>query len=222
MIAIIDYGMGNLRSVAKALEAVGARELRVTSSPALISRADKLVLPGVGAMAEAMRELRKLRLIEVIKKNIFIKPFLGICLGLQLLFTESQEGGKVRGLGIFKGRVKRFSHPALSLCNTSPVLRKGGVKVPHMGWNQVKRTTHDARRTTQKCFMLEGIPDNSYFYFCHSYYVVPEDKSLIALTTDYGIEFASGISRDNLFACQFHPEKSQRLGLRLLENFVKV
>lgn len=207
MVAIIDYGMGNLRSVAKALEAAGARNVKVTSSPALISKADKLVLPGVGAMAEAMRELRKLRLIEVIKKNIFIKPFLGICLGLQLLFSESQEGGKVSGLGIFKGRVKRFSHK---------------LKVPHMGWNQVKRLPVRQAGTTQKCFILKDIPDNSYFYFCHSYYVVPEDKGLVALTTDYGIEFACAISRGNLFACQFHPEKSQRAGLRLLENFVKL
>ena len=207
MIAIIDYGMGNLRSVAKALEAAGAKNVKVTSSPALISKANKLVLPGVGAMQEAMRELRKLRLIEVIKKNIFIKPFLGICLGLQLLFTESEEGGKVGGLGIFKGRVKRFSHQ---------------LKVPHIGWNQVKLKTQDPGGRRQECFMLKAIPDNSYFYFCHSYYVVPEDKSLIALTTDYGIEFTSGIRRDNLFACQFHPEKSQRLGLRLLENFLKL
>lgn len=204
MIAIIDYGMGNLRSVAKALETAGARGIRVTSSAALISNADKLVLPGVGAMQEAMRELRKLRLIEVIKKNIFIKPFLGICLGLQLLFTESQEGGKVGGLGIFKGRVKRFSQK---------------LKVPHMGWNQIK--DHNLKSKILNPF-LKNIPDNSYFYFCHSYYVVPEDKGLVALTTDYGIEFACAISSGNLFACQFHPEKSQRLGLRLLENFVKL
>lgn len=204
MIAIIDYGMGNLRSVTKALQRAGAGELEVTSSAALIYRADKLVLPGVGAMPEAMRELRRLGLLEAIKNNVFIKPFLGICLGLELLFSESQEGGKVRGLGIFKGRVKRFS-------------RK--LKVPHMGWNQSKITNQKSKILNP---FLRNIPDNSYFYFCHSYYVVPEDKGLVALTTDYGIEFACAISRGNLFACQFHPEKSQRLGLRLLENFVKL
>ncbi|OGX32310.1 MAG: imidazole glycerol phosphate synthase, glutamine amidotransferase subunit [Omnitrophica WOR_2 bacterium RIFCSPLOWO2_12_FULL_46_30] len=202
MIAIIDYGMGNLRSVAKALEAAGAKNVKVTSSAGLILRADKLVLPGVGAMQEAMRELRKLRLLEVIKKNIFRKPFLGICLGLQLLFSESQEGGKVRGLGIFKGGVKRFS-------------RK--LKVPQMGWNQIRIKNQESRIKNFK-----NIPDNSYFYFCHSYYVIPEDKSIIIATTDYGREFVSAIAKDNLFACQFHPEKSQRLGLRLLENFVKI
>lgn len=199
MLAIIDYGMGNLRSVSKALEQAGAKGVRIVSQPKEILKADKIVLPGVGAMAEAISALRKLKLIEPIKERIFEKPFLGICLGLQLLFTESEEGGKVRGLEIFKGKVKRFS---------------GRLKVPHMGWNQIEQ------RTTESP-ILEGIPDNSFFYFCHSYYVVPEDKSIIASTTDYGKEFVSSISKDNLFACQFHPEKSQAAGLRLLKNFVR-
>lgn len=206
MIAVIDYGMGNLRSVAKALEAAGAREVRVTSSARVIRAADKIVLPGVGAISEAMRELKKIGLIEAIKESVFKKPFLGICLGLQLLFTESQEGGRVKGLGIFKGEVKRFPSK---------------LKVPHMGWNQIKRTRRQAPGKTQECFMLKGIPDNSFFYFCHSYYVKPQDKGLIVTTTDYGMEFVSSISKDNLFACQFHPEKSQRSGLSMLRNFVE-
>lgn len=199
MLAIIDYGMGNLRSVSKALEAAGASNVRIVSEAKEILKADKIVLPGVGAMAEAISALRKLKLIDPIKERIFEKPFLGICLGLQLLFTESEEGGRVKGLGIFRGKVKRFS---------------GRLKVPHMGWNQVEQ-----RNTGSP--ILEGIPDNSYFYFCHSYYVVPEDKSIIASTTDYGKEFVSSVSKDNLFACQFHPEKSQAMGLRLLKNFIR-
>ena len=207
MIAIIDYGMGNLRSVAKALEAAGADKLKATSSAKIIAQADKLVLPGVGAMPQAMAELKRLRLVEVIKENVFKKPFLGICLGLQLLFSQSQEGGKTKGLGIFKGKVKRFSDK---------------LKVPHIGWNQIKRATCDVRRATNDCSILEDIPDNSYFYFCHSYYVLPEDKSIIAATTDYGREFVSGIAKDNVYAFQFHPEKSQRLGLKILKNFVEL
>lgn len=199
MLAIIDYGMGNLRSVSKALEAAGAPDVRIVSEAKEILKADKIVLPGVGAMGEAIAALRRLRLIEPIKESIFRKPFLGICLGLQLLFTESEEGGRVKGLGIFKGKVKRFSER---------------LKVPHMGWNQVEQ-----RNTGSP--ILEGIPDNSFFYFCHSYYVVPDDKSIIASKTGYGKEFVSSINKDNLFACQFHPEKSQAMGLRLLKNFVR-
>ena len=198
MIAVIDYGMGNLRSVAKALEAAGAADVRITSDPKIINQADKIVLPGVGAIKEAMRELRRLGLIKIIKDNIFKKPFLGICLGLQLLFSESEEGGKVKGLGIFPGIVRRFPDK---------------LKVPHMGWNQIK---------VKKGKILKNIPKNAYFYFCHSYYVVPKDKGLIAAATDYGKEFVSAIAKDNLFACQFHPEKSQASGLRLLKNFVKI
>lgn len=198
MIVLIDYGMGNLRSVAKALEAAGADDVRVSSKASVITQADKIVLPGVGAMNEAMKELKKLELVEPIRRNIFKKPFLGICLGLQLLFSESEEGGKTEGLGIFKGKVKRFADT---------------LKVPHMGWNSIRN---------QKSFVLKDIPDNAYFYFCHSYYVEPEDKSLRETTTDYGGEFVSSICQGNLFACQFHPEKSQRLGLQLLENFLKL
>ena len=217
MIVIIDYGMGNLRSVAKALESAGANEVRASSELEIIQQADKIVLPGVGAIKEAMRELKRLDLIEVIKKNIFKKPFLGICLGLQLLFERSEEGGTVRGLGVFEGTVRRFPDK---------------LKVPHMGWNQVKTRNQPAlaerngpgkpETSNQKCGILKGIPDGSYFYFCHSYYADPEDKNIIAATTDYGLEFTSAIRKDNLFACQFHPEKSQNLGLRLLKNFVEL
>lgn len=202
MIAVIDYGMGNLRSVAKAMEAAGADDVRITSDPKTINQADKIVLPGVGAIKEAMRELKRLGLAKIIKDNIFKKPFLGICLGLQLLFNQSEEGGKVTGLGIFPGTVRRFPDK---------------LKVPHMGWNQIK-----GKRQKTKDKILEDIPKNAYFYFCHSYYVVPEDKRLIAATTDYGKEFVSAITKDNLFACQFHPEKSQKTGLTLLNNFVKL
>ncbi|MDO8748186.1 MAG: imidazole glycerol phosphate synthase subunit HisH [Candidatus Omnitrophota bacterium] len=207
MIAVIDYGMGNLRSVAKALESAGANEVRVSSDAGIIRGADKIVLPGVGAIKEAMRELKRLNLIEVIQENIFKKPFLGICLGLQLLFERSEEGGRVRGLGVFRGTVRRFPDR---------------LKVPHMGWNQIKVKRQNAKGKTKERGILKNIPDGSYFYFCHSYYADPEDKNIIAAVTDYGLEFASAIRKDNLFACQFHPEKSQNLGLRLLNNFVKL
>ena len=228
MIAVIDYGMGNLRSVAKALESAGANEVRVSSDAGIIRGADKIVLPGVGAIKEAMRELKRLNLIEVIQENIFKKPFLGICLGLQLLFERSEEGGRVRGLGVFKGTVRRFPDR---------------LKVPHMGWNQInikyqispakagsRLLLNDEREKTKNTnqkpkisnLFLKNIPDGSYFYFCHSYYAAPQDKNIIAATTDYGLEFASAIRKDNLFACQFHPEKSQSLGLKLLKNFVEL
>ncbi|OGX10786.1 MAG: imidazole glycerol phosphate synthase, glutamine amidotransferase subunit [Omnitrophica WOR_2 bacterium GWB2_45_9] len=228
MIAVIDYGMGNLRSVAKALESAGANEVKLSSDAGIIQQADKIVLPGVGAIKEAMRELKRLGLIKVINKNIFKKPFLGICLGLQLLFERSEEGGRVRGLGVFKGTVRRFPDK---------------LKVPHMGWNQInikyqispakagsRLLLNDEREKTKNTnqkpkisnLFLKNIPDGSYFYFCHSYYAAPQDKNIIAATTDYGLEFASAIRKDNLFACQFHPEKSQSLGLKLLKNFVEL
>ena|SRR3989338_8655349 len=204
MIAVIDYGMGNLRSVAKALESAGANEVKLSSDAGIIQQADKIVLPGVGAIKEAMRELKRLGLIKVINKNIFKKPFLGICLGLQLLFERSEEGGRVRGLGVFKGTVRRFPDK---------------LKVPHMGWNQINIKYQISNISN---LFLKNIPDNSFFYFCHSYYAAPQDKNIIAATTDYGLEFASAIRKDNLFACQFHPEKSQSLGLKLLKNFVEL
>ena len=206
MITIVDYGMGNLRSVHKGFERVGFPAV-VTQDPDSIRKASGLVVPGVGAFKKAMENLAELGLVEPIKEFIAGgRPFLGICLGLQLLFSESEEFGVQSGLGIFTGRVVRFpfSNPG------SPPSRNS-LKVPHMGWNavQIKRRVP----------ALEGIEEGAYFYFVHSYYPVPKDQDLVATTTDYGGEFVSSISRGNLFACQFHPEKSQTVGLKILRNF---
>ena len=199
MIAIIDYGMGNLRSVQKALEKVGAETL-ITQNPVDIQNAEKIVLPGVGAMQPAMQKLQELKLIDPIKEAIHLgKPFLGICLGLQLLFEKSFEGGEVEGLGIFPGTVERFT----------------SLKVPHMGWNQIKIKNAE-------CPLFSGVESLSNFYFCHSYFVNPQNPSIIAAATDYGLEFASAVARDNIFGVQFHPEKSQNLGLEILKNFFLV
>lgn len=196
MIAVIDYGLGNLKSVSKALEKAGAG-VEVTSLADKIKSADAIVLPGVGAFYAGIDNLKKLKLdsviIEAIKKGT---PFLGICLGLQLLFTESQEHGMHKGLNIIEGKVIRF---------------KDNVKIPHMGWNQVK----------QQGKFFEGIADNSYFYFDHSYYVAPKDKKTIIGTTIYGKEFVCAINKDNVWGVQFHPEKSSTLGIKILENFIK-
>ena len=199
MITIVDYGMGNLRSVHKALEKVGVKAI-ITSNPEEVVGASKVVLPGVGAFGECMTNLKKRNLIDAIYEFMESgKPFLGICLGLQLLFTESEEGG-VRGLNIVEGGVKRFD------------LSDNRLKVPHMGWNQIKVKEENKD-------ILNGIPDGSYFYFVHSYYVKPDGESMVVATTDYGLEFASLIHRDNIYGVQFHPEKSQELGLKLLKNF---
>lgn len=198
MIAVIDYNMGNLRSVAKALELLDAKVI-VTSDIKLIKKADKIVFPGVGAFGDAMIELKKLNLIDTLKEEIFKKPFLGICLGLELLFEGSEEAKDVKGLSIFKGSVKRFS-------------RK--VKIPHMGWNQIM--------IKKGCPIFKNIPDNTFMYFCHSYYVAPSDKNIIATQTKYDLDFVSAVAKDNIFAVQFHPEKSQKIGLKLLENFIKL
>ncbi|MBI4343389.1 MAG: imidazole glycerol phosphate synthase subunit HisH [Candidatus Omnitrophica bacterium] len=208
MIIVVDYGMGNLRSVSKALEALGA-EVRVSSDPQDVVRAQKLILPGVGAFGAAMRELQARRLvvplIAAIAKGA---PYLGICLGLQLLFETSEEDPGVRGLGVLAGTVKRFSAPAL--------------KVPHMGWNQVLRRQRTGNRGQGECPLLKSVPEGSFFYFVHSYYGEPADRSLVALETDYGGRFAAMVWRERLYATQFHPEKSQAVGLKLLENFVEL
>jgi len=197
MIAIVDYGMGNLRSVQKAFEAVGHGAV-VTRDRRVLSEASHLVLPGVGAFADCMRNLEEYGLIEPIRRGIESgKPFLGICLGLQLLFTESEEFGVHKGLDIVPGRVKRF--PATAL------------KVPHMGWNALT-----IRRTAPP---LRELDAGAHLYFVHSYYVEPADASVVSTITEYGIPFVSSIWRDNLFACQFHPEKSQAAGLRIVRNF---
>lgn len=211
MIAVIDYGMGNLRSVQKALELVGAKA-KVTSNPKDISKCEKLVFPGVGAFGDAMKELKKRSLVGPIKGAIAEgKPFLGLCLGLQLLFENSEEAPGVNGLSVLDGRVKRFR------------FAKGGLKVPHMGWNVVNRVSgkRPAGRN-ERAGILKGVDGGEYFYFVHSYYVKPEDKSVILCKTGYGIDFVSGVKRDNLYGLQFHPEKSQSVGLKVLRNFVNL
>lgn len=203
MIAIIDYDMGNLRSVAKAFEKIGAAAL-VTRDPGVILGASHVVLPGVGAFKDCMKNLEEYGLIDAILKSIRSgKPFLGICLGLQLLFDESTEFGLHKGLGVIKGKVVRF--PAGMSEDGSE------LKVPHMGWNEVKKEKESP--------LLHGVEDDEYFYFVHSYYAVPDDPSVVLTTTEYGVEFTSSVAVDNVLACQFHPEKSQRAGLRLLKNF---
>ena len=197
MIAIIDYESGNLRSISKALEEVGAR-VKVTDSKKVIARAKGLVLPGVGAFHHGMKVLKKKGLLSPILNAIEEgKPLLGICLGMQLLFSESKEHGLHKGLGVIKGKVKRFPSK---------------VKVPHLGWNQIKCTRG-------KSTIFDGITDNKYFYFVHSYYVEPADKGIIAAKAFYGIEFTSCIVKDNIWGVQFHPEKSSGNGLKVLKNF---
>jgi glutamine amidotransferase len=204
MITIIDYGMGNLRSVQKAFEKF-CSDVIVSSSPKDIFKADKIILPGVGAFKVAIDELKKRDLIGPIIGSIERgKPFLGICLGLQLLFSESEEGWKIKGLDILKGKVKRFKG-------------KNGLKIPHMGWSQI-RFDRDGRRTA----ILNGVKDKSYMYFVHSYYASPEDKDVILCETDYGGDFTSGVHKGNIYGFQFHPEKSQTAGLKIIENFVKL
>ncbi len=199
-IAVIDYEMGNLRSVQKALERVGADAV-ITRDPDVIMGASAAVLPGVGAFGACMDNLRRHDLVEPVK--IFAasgRPFLGICVGMQILFDESEEFGRVPGLGILPGRIVRFA--------ADP---DGKRKVPQMGWNALavaKRAPH-----------LAGVRDGSQVYFVHSYYPVPADPAVVATTTDYGVTFASSVWSDNIFATQFHPEKSQAVGLRILANF---
>jgi glutamine amidotransferase len=202
MIAIIDYGMGNIHSVNKALQLYGAQTI-ITNKPQEIKSADKAVLPGVGAFDDAIQELKKQDLVTYILEYVNNKkPFLGICLGMQLLFQESEEAKKSKGLGIMQGKVKRFKE-------------SGGLKVPHMGWNQLRKVSAD-------CPLLKGISDDSYVYFCHSYYPEPKDKKVNAALTDYGINFTSMVWQDNIYGVQFHPEKSQLVGLKMLENFVNL
>ena len=197
MIAIIDYGMGNLRSVQKGFEHVGF-EAVVTRDVEKIMSARGVVLPGVGAFHACMENLARFGLIEPVRQVVRKKPFLGICLGFQLLFSESEEFGQQKGLDLFAGKVVGF-HPNRDL------------KVPHMGWNRIEK-----KKETP---FLEGLSSGDHVYFVHSFHVVPEDSSVVATTTEYGAPFVSSIATENLFACQFHPEKSQELGLRVLANF---
>jgi len=198
VIAVVDYGVGNLRSVAKALEKVGA-QVRVTARPQEIAAARGIVLPGVGAFGACLGNLRRTGLEEPVRSAFSSgKPFLAICVGMQILFEESEEFGPVRGLGLLPGRVTRFP-PATDL------------EVPHMGWNRL--------RIQRSSALLQGIEDGSFAYFVHSYYVSPADPDLVTTLTDYGLAFASSVALGNVFGCQFHPEKSQTVGLRMLANF---
>jgi imidazole glycerol-phosphate synthase subunit HisH len=201
VIALLDYGSGNLRSAQKALLNVGA-DVRVAKSPKEIGDAEAMVLPGVGAFDDCINALRKQELLEAARD--FIKsgrPFLGICVGYQVLFEKSEEFNScAAGLGIFKGSVVRFAE-------------KNGLKIPQIGWNQIEIAQTD-------CPLFRGIENGSYVYFVHSFFPKPQDETIIAAQTEYGETFASAIWRDNVFATQFHPEKSQRIGLQLLKNFV--
>ncbi|HEU5055900.1 MAG TPA: imidazole glycerol phosphate synthase subunit HisH [Kofleriaceae bacterium] len=197
MIAVVDSGSGNLRSVERALAHVGGAPV-LTADPDLVRRADKVVVPGQGAFADCMAAMRRSGLGEAVREVIRAGvPYLGICLGLQVLFEDSEEHGPVAGLGVLGGHVVRFPH--------------GRLKVPHIGWNQVRAHGEEA--------LLAGIPPEAHFYFIHSFVAVPDDPTCVALTCDYGGAFCAAVRKDNLFACQFHPEKSQAVGLRLLANF---
>ena len=200
MICVIDYGMGNLRSVAKALEKAGGG-VQVSSQASDLEKAEKIVLPGVGGFGDGTEELKKRGLFEPIRQNLLQgKPFLGICLGMQLLFDESEESPGVPGLGFFRGKVQRFRSPS--------------VKIPHMGWNEVKQNSPGLQA-------FQDLKNNDYFYFVHSYYPVPDEKRLIQGSCEYGGEtFGAFMVQGKVWACQFHPEKSQDAGLRLLKNFV--
>ena len=201
-IAILDYEMGNLHSVSKALEHAGA-DVDILTQPAEMDKYSALVLPGVGNFGDCAEKCREHGFDELTLKWIDSgKPFLGICVGMQLLMEESEEAPGIPGLGVFKGKVKLFKPD------------KPELKVPQMGWNQVKQVC-------AKNPIFKDIPNNSYFYFVHSYYVEPEDREIILGETDYGITYCSFIQKDNIFATQFHPEKSQKTGLKFLENFMK-
>jgi glutamine amidotransferase len=198
-IVVVDYGMGNLRSVSKALEHVAPEaEVRITAEPAAIRAAERVVVPGQGALPDCMRRLSEGGARQAVLEAIGAKPYLGICLGLQMLFERGEEGD-TPGLGVLRGNVPRFA--------------AGGLKIPHMGWNEVIQERPHA--------LWAGIPDRSRFYFVHSYYPAPSDAQVIAARCVYGAPFTCAIARDNIFAVQFHPEKSQAAGLQLLSNFVR-
>ena len=212
IVSIIDYGMGNLHSVQKAFEKTGY-EARIIRTPQEVRDARALVLPGVGAFRDGLKNLEELNLITPVINSIRAgKPYLGLCLGLQFLFSESEEFGITPGLAIIKGRVVRFPESMASQQGTFGT-GPARLKIPHMGWNTI------SIKKRPPC--LEGIPDDSFFYFVHSYYVVPEDQGVVAATTRYGVELTSGIWKDNIVAFQFHPEKSQALGLQIIRRFAQ-
>lgn len=199
MIAIIDYDAGNIKSVAKALEYLGEVPV-VTRDKEILRKADKVILPGVGSFGDAMHKLHEYDLVDVIKEIIENKtPFLGICLGLQLLFESSEESPGVKGLGILKGKIVRFSE-------------ENNLKIPHIGWNSLSYP--------KKGTLFEGVAENSYVYFVHSYYLQAEEDVVVA-TSEYGNLIHASVEKDNLFACQFHPEKSSEVGLAILRNFIE-
>lgn len=201
MIAIIDYGAGNLQSVKKALDFIGAESV-IIDNPETINACDKILLPGVGSFGDAMDSMNKKGLVETVKQNALSgKAFLGICLGLQLLFEESEESPGVQGLGIFKGKIRKFPSGM-------------GLKIPHIGWNSLE--------IKQKDTLFKGIPENSYVYFVHSYYLEAENSNDVATVTNYGIDFHSAVGKGNIFATQFHPEKSGDVGLQILRNFASM
>ena len=203
MVVIVNCGMGNLRSVRKAVLSSGTKAL-ISGNYKAINKADKIILPGVGHFAKAAKELKRRGIFSLIKEKIESKtPFLGICLGMQLLFKHSEEAPGIEGFGIIKGKVKKFSLSRLT--------------IPHMGWNTISRNAKNRYSS-----LLKGIKDDSFFYFAHSYYCKPQEENTILTTTHYGTEFASSVHRDNIWAVQFHPEKSQKLGLKLLNNFLSL
>ena len=207
IIAVVDYGMGNLRSVAKALEHVAHNQsVIVTSDAQAIEQADRVVFPGQGAARDCMKELSERKLNQVVLKAATEKPFLGICMGMQVLLAHSEENKGIDCLGLYPGEVRFFGNDLKDSSGEK-------LKIPHMGWNQVKQQGEHP--------LWQGIEDNSRFYFVHSYYMDPADPALVTATTEYGIEFVSGIGRDNVFAVQFHPEKSAADGLQLLKNFAQ-
>ena len=201
-IAIIDYGMGNIHSVSKAIELCGAKPV-VTNKRNQLNACAKIVLPGVGAFDDAMAELEKLELASTIKEQVKNKkPLLGICLGMQLLFETSQEAKNKTGLGLLKGQVVKFS-------------AKFGQKIPHMGWNNLDDVSGG-------CLLLNGVSANEQVYFCHSYYPEPSDRDVIAANCNYGVKFACALAKENIYGVQFHPEKSQAVGLKIIRNFVEL
>ncbi|MBP3780285.1 MAG: imidazole glycerol phosphate synthase subunit HisH [Selenomonas sp.] len=204
MIAIIDYGVGNLFSVEKAFATLGT-EVRITNNPAEIKAAEKLVLPGVGAFGDCMKNLEESGLIPLLKEEVAAgKPLLGICVGLQILFEGSEESPEARGLGLIPGKVKR--------------IQAEGLKVPHMGWNRLH-----IMEPRQGADLFAGLEqDKEYVYFVHSYFAVPEDKSVVTAATDYGETLTAAVQKDNIFAAQFHPEKSGDVGLHIIDNFCKI
>lgn len=204
-VALLDYGMGNLHSAGKALTAVGA-DVSITRDPKVIESADKIVFPGVGAMRDCMAEMQAAGISDAVKKAVFNKPLMAICVGMQALFDNSAENGGVACLGILGGDVKKFQADWKDANNKS-------IKIPHMGWNTI--TGMDLAHP-----LWQGIEDNTHFYFVHSFYCQPKDKTIVAATCDYGVNFCASVIQDNLFATQFHPEKSHTAGLQLLKNFV--